>query len=207
MDWTVWHEKYDEPNSGLARRLVEVQRQVRAALDTAPGGSLRVLSLCAGQGRDLIGPLADHPRRHDVTALLVEIDERLAATARARAESAGLDRVTVLTGDAARTDNYADMVPADLVLLCGIFGNIADADIEATVDQCPALVRPGGTVIWTRNRRPADLVPMICEWFERRNFVPVSPPTVDGGVAAHRFTGASATLETGRTLFRFIRYE
>jgi hypothetical protein len=33
-----------------------------------------VISLCAGQGRDLLGVLADHPRREDVRARLVELD-------------------------------------------------------------------------------------------------------------------------------------
>ncbi len=207
MDWVAWHEKYDDPDSGLARRLVEVRDQVRIALDTAPPGPLRILSLCAGQGRDLIGPLAEHPRRPDVTARLVEIHEELAGSARARAADAGLDRVSVVTGDAGRTDNFADMVPADLVLLTGIFGNITEADIEGTVEHCQALVRPGGTVIWTRNRLEPDLAPTICSWFERRDFEPVSPPTANGGVAAHRFTGSTKPLPAGITLFRFIRYE
>ncbi|GHD35622.1 hypothetical protein GCM10010335_31060 [Streptomyces galbus] len=32
--------------------------------------------MCAGQGRDLIGVLAGHPRRDDVRARLVELDEK-----------------------------------------------------------------------------------------------------------------------------------
>lgn len=42
---------------------------------------------------------------------------------------------------------YADAVPADLVLLCGIFGNIPDADVQATVRAAPQLCAPGAEVV------------------------------------------------------------
>jgi hypothetical protein len=60
---------------------------------------------------------------------------------------------------------YVDLAPADLVLMCGIYGNIAPADIEATVAACAGLCARGGTVIWTRGRLNTpggDLVPRIC---------------------------------------------
>jgi hypothetical protein len=207
MDWVAWHEKYDDPDSGLAGRLVEVQARIRTALDTAPPGPLRVISLCAGQGRDLIGALADHPRGPDVTARLVEVDERLVGSARSRVADAGLSGVKVLLGDAGCVDNYADLAPADLLLLCGIFGNISEADIEGTIAHCPALVRPGGSVIWTRGRGEPDLVPTICEWFERSGFEELMPPTPHRGVGFHRFNGNSTALPAGTSLFQFIRYE
>lgn len=76
VDWRVWHENYDSPGSRLSRRLRSVQEQIRKVLDNSPPGRLRVVSLCAGQGRDLLEVLADHPRRGDVGARLVELDER-----------------------------------------------------------------------------------------------------------------------------------
>jgi hypothetical protein len=109
-DWFTWHRHYDQPDTALARRLAAVQDQIRTALDVAPPGPLHAVSLCAGQGRDLIGALAGHPRREDVTARLVELDPRDAAAA----EAAGLPRVEVVTGDAALTDHYAGVVPAYL---------------------------------------------------------------------------------------------
>jgi hypothetical protein len=81
-DWYAWHDDYDDPGTALARRLAAVQEQVRAALDEAEPGPLRAISLCAGQGRDLIGALAGHPRQHDVRARLVELDPRNADRAR-----------------------------------------------------------------------------------------------------------------------------
>ncbi|GGV88906.1 hypothetical protein GCM10015535_41290 [Streptomyces gelaticus] len=53
MDWQAWHDAFDVPESWLARRLRAVQDRIRDALDTAPSGPLRAISLCAGQGRDL----------------------------------------------------------------------------------------------------------------------------------------------------------
>ncbi|TCC30403.1 SAM-dependent methyltransferase [Kribbella sindirgiensis] len=202
MDWRAWHEKYDDPESELSRRLQAVQTQVRAALDRAPAGPVPVISLCAGQGRDLLDVLEDHPRRADVRARLVELDPELAAAARERAP----EQVEVVTGDASLTDHYVGLVPAEVVLLCGIFGNITSADIERTVAASPQLCRTGGTVIWTRHREDPDLVPTICGWFEDRGFewVWVSDKDAGFGVGVHRFTGVPEPLVTGRSLFSFV---
>ena len=87
-DWGAWHDAYDDPGSSLAQRLAVVQARIAAALDVAPPGPLRAVSMCAGQGRDLIPVLASHPRGRDVTARLVELDPALAATARRAAAEA-----------------------------------------------------------------------------------------------------------------------
>ena len=108
MDWHAWHDDYDEPGTPLARRLAAVQDQIRVALDAAPPGPLHAISLCAGQGRDLIGVLARHARGADVTARLVELHPRNAAAARDAAEAAGLPGVEVVTADAALTDWFAE---------------------------------------------------------------------------------------------------
>ncbi|MBS2537222.1 hypothetical protein KGQ20_31145 [Catenulispora sp. NF23] len=62
-DWKNWFAAYDDPESPLVKRLATVQQGIRRALDEAPSGVIKVLSLCAGEGRDLIPVLADHPRR------------------------------------------------------------------------------------------------------------------------------------------------
>lgn len=209
MDWRIWHDQYDRPDSWMAHRLEAVQTQIRAVLDSSPTGPLRVISLCAGQGRDLLEVLADHPRRKDVHARLVELDPRNTAFAEETARSAGLDHVDVVTADASLTDHYAGMTPADLVLVCGVFGNIADEDIERTIDSCAQLCRTGGTVIWTRHRAAPDRVPLICEWFEGRGFEPqwLSDPDAGFGVGVHRFTGEPQPLVTGTSMFTFVGYD
>jgi hypothetical protein len=205
MDWRSWHDDYDRPGSWLARRLRVVQQQIRIALDDSPPGPLRVISLCAGQGRDLLEVLADHPRRADVTARLVELDEQNATAARA----AGLSGVDVVTGDTSLTDHYAGMVPAHLVLVCGVFGNITDADIRRTVGFCTRLCATGGTVVWTRHHEAPDLVPAICGWFEDSGFERrwVSDPAEQFGVGVHRFTGRPAPLPRGERMFTFVGYD
>ena len=204
-DWYTWHHDYDEPGTALARRLAAVQDQIGTALDAAPPGPLHAISLCAGQGRDLIGALAGHPRRDDVSARLVELDPRNADAARAAAEAAGLPRVEVVTGDAALTDQYAGMVPAYLVLVCGVFGNMTDDDVRRTIGYCTQLCAHGGTVVWTRGRWEPDLVPQICDWFAGCDFelLWVSDPAQGWGAGAHRFAAAPASLERGARMFSF----
>jgi hypothetical protein len=212
-DWYEWHAAYDRPGSGLAQRLSWVQDRIRVALDEAPAGPLRVISLCAGQGRDLIGALASHPRRVDVTARLVELDPRNVTVARRLAAAAGLTQVEIITGDAARAGQYASLAPADLVVACGLFGNMTDGDVEATIGYCTALCAAGGTVVWTRGGRwekeEPDLVPQICAWFEDRGFERkwVSDPGYSQCVGAHVFTGTPAPLDPDAVMFTFTSYD
>ena len=168
-----------------------------------------MISVCAGQGRDLIDVVTNHPRRGDVHARLVELDARNAASACQAAATAGLDQVDVVVGDAAFTDHYQEMVPADLVMLCGVFGNIADEDIERTVAVCPQLCAAGATVVWTRHRGEPDRAPLICDWFEQRGFERqwLSEPNAGFGVGVHRFTGQPQPLQLGTRMFRFVGYD
>jgi hypothetical protein len=109
--------------------------------------------------------LPDHPRRDDVRAVLVESDGRIAGPAREAAAARDLAQVEVRVADASLVAGFADALPADVLLLCGIFGNVSDRDIERTVRAAPALCRTGATVIWTRHRRPPDLTPQVRAWF------------------------------------------
>jgi protein-L-isoaspartate O-methyltransferase len=82
-----------------------------------------------------------------VTSLLVELDTELAETARSKATELGLDDVVVRTADAGTTSAYEGHVPADVLLACGVFGNITDADLVLTVSVLPRLLVPGGVVV------------------------------------------------------------
>jgi hypothetical protein len=205
-DWVEWHRDYDDPGSLLSRRGEVVQGHLRAELDHAPAGDIRLISLCAGQGRDVIGALTGHPRRRDVHARLVELDEHNVAVARQAAQTADLPNVEVLLADAGLTDAYAGGVPAQIVLACGVFGNIAADDIQTTVAALPTLCAPGALVLWTRHRLPPDRTPAIRSWFHQAGFdeqaFDISP---DGfmAVAAHRLVGAPGPLVPGTRLFTF----
>ncbi len=169
-DWVRWHDAYEDPASALSTRLGLVQGHLSDALATAPAGPIRLVSLCAGQGRDVIGVLPGHPRRADVSALLVELDPVNARVASDGAAAAGLAGVTVREADAGVVTTYADALPADVLLLCGIFGNISDEDIRQTAIAAAAMCAAGGTVIWTRHRRPPDLTGQIRSWFTAAGF-------------------------------------
>ena len=194
---------YEDPSSITSQRLAVVRDWIRFSVEAIPPGPVRTVSICAGDGRDLVGALADHPRRTDVRGLLVEIDPALAERGRATLWP-GLD---YLVGDAAQTDNYVGAVPADLLLACGIFGNISDDDIAATVRAMPAFLAPGGYVIWTRHRGEPDLVPIIDDWFADAGFVRifVSEPEHQYGVGVHRLVAEPQPLPEGAHLFTFVR--
>jgi hypothetical protein len=205
-DWRKWHREYDESGSRLQRRLAVVQQCIGDALDGSPPGRIRVISMCAGDGRDLLGVLTDHPRATDVSARLVELDEQLAATAASNAPA----NVEVVCADASTTDAYAGAVPANVVLACGIFGNIPDADVEHTVRSSPSLSAPGAHVIWTRHRRAPDLTVDIRRWFaasgfEERAFV--GPEDTFYGIGMHRLVAEPSPFRPGVKLFTFVGFD
>jgi hypothetical protein len=203
-----WHDAYDEPGSALGRRLEAVRGMVADALDQAPRRRpVRLISVCAGQGRDVVGALAYHPRRRDVSARLVELDPRNAELARHRAGAAGLDRVEVVTADAGRSDAYIGAAPADVVLVCGVFGNVVDDEIPCIIEQLPRLCAEGATVVWTRNREPVDDVTRVRKWFAAAGFGEVdlvAPDDVAFVVGAHRLLGVPSRLVPGVRLFSFL---
>jgi hypothetical protein len=206
-DYMQWHRAYDDPDSGLAWRLRTVQGHIRRALDERPG-PFRVLSACAGAGRDLLGVLAEREDAARVAATLVELHPGLAASAREAA--AGLTaRVEVRERDAGHSDAYGGAVPADLVLLVGIFGNISDADLRRTIDAAPQLCAPGGLLLWSRGRHDGDRNAMIRARFAAAGFAEVDYATRDAGsrpaLGAVRYTGPATPLATGERLFTFVR--
>jgi ubiquinone/menaquinone biosynthesis C-methylase UbiE len=167
--WVRWHARYEDPGSDLGERLEVVQQRLLEAIDRKPG-PLRLISVCAGQGRDVVGVLAGHPRSSEVEALLVELDDHNVGVARESVAGAGLDGVDVVRADASVMGVYRDAVPADVLLLCGIFGNVSDEDIRTTVANAPRLCAPGAVVIWTRRRDPPDVTPAIRRWFAQAGF-------------------------------------
>ncbi|MCU1367902.1 MAG: SAM-dependent methyltransferase, partial [Ilumatobacteraceae bacterium] len=70
-DWQEWHRGYDDPQNPLSNRLDHVVASIRRCFDNAASGPIRVLSLCAGDARDLCRAVADHPRRADVVGCVV----------------------------------------------------------------------------------------------------------------------------------------
>jgi hypothetical protein len=213
-DYLAWHDDYDNPSSGLPWRLSKVRAYLRSEFDERPG-PLRVLSMCAGDGRDVLGVLGETVERAGgsrVDVTLVELHPQLAATARQRGEALG-DRIghfDVRAVDAGNTDAYAGAVPADVFVMVGVFGNITDADIERTVDAIPMLCADGALVLWSRglvNHPDNDAIRARLAATGCTEIDYAQLPSDDGGatsVGAVRFTGTPQPLPAGQHLFTFV---
>lgn len=211
-DWVAWHVDYGDPSSSLSARLRRVQWHVSQAIDRVPAGPVRLVSLCAGEGRDVLGVLPGHPRRDDVSAVLIESDPDNAEVARRSAARAGLRHVDVRQADASRAAAFADALPADVLLLCGIFGNISHSDIKRTVEAAPALCADGATVIWTRHRGLPDLTPQLRAWFAGQGFEEVAFDAIEAvgphsplSVGVNRLHKARPGILPASPLFTFTR--
>jgi hypothetical protein len=205
-NWVAWHDAYADERSALSRRLRIVRRLIRGALPLRPDTTFRVVSLCAGRGDDLVDVLRRYEFASHVRGRLVELDPDNAQALRHAVEAAGLG-LEVVEGDAGDLAAYAGAVPADLVLLCGVLGNVSDEDAHNIVRSMPQFCATGATVIWTRSRRPPDLTPRIRAWFADAGFSElafVAPDDAMFSVGASRFLGTPQPLRRGQ-LFHFTR--
>lgn len=207
-DWEAWHADYGDPSSLLAERLRVVQRHIADWLDESAPTPVRVLSSCAGDGRDLLEVLGARSDANRVRATLLEADKRNATRAADHISRLGLADIEVRCTDAGTSSAYLGTVPADLLLLCGIFGNITDEDVHRTIAATPQLCNQNAVVIWTRHRQPPDLTPRIRQWFREHGFQEEhfnAPDHAFYSVGVHRFVGEPSPLEPERHLFTFIR--
>ncbi len=206
-DYEEWHRQYDDPDSDLSWRLRTVQGYLGRVLDRYPG-PIRVLSCCSGDGRDLLEVLAHRADAERVSAVLVELHPAIADRAR-RAAAGSAARIEVRTADAGVTDTYLGAVPADVVLLVGVLGNISDADLARTIATAPALCRPAATLLWTRARAGEDLNDTVRARFAAAGFTELDYATLDTGswpaVGVVRYDGPPMSLATGERLFTFLR--
>jgi hypothetical protein len=124
------------------------------------------------------------------------------------AMGARLDNITVLTADASTTDAYVGAVPADVIVACGIFGNITHEDIARTIAHLPMLAARRASVIWTRHRHSRDATPYIRETFAANGFDEHAfELTPAFGVGLHRLAADPVPLETGVRMFDFLGYD
>lgn len=207
-DYVEWHKSYDDPGSDLSWRLGRVQSYLLEALEHH-AGEIQVLSLCSGDGRDLLEVLAGRSDAERVRATLVELHPEIAERARSRVAVAGLGGVEVRTADAGLTDNLVGAVPADIVLMVGILGNISDADLERTIRASPKLCATGATLIWSRGRGRGDRNDLVRAWFGESGFVELHYDHREGGglpaLGMVRLEGPTEPLAAAQRLFTFNR--
>lgn len=212
-DWVQWHREYDDATSDLSRRRRSVQTALRRWFAETGPGPRQIVSACSGDGRDLLEVLVDQPDPARFRVRLLELDDDLAARAEEFARAASLDGVEVLRADAGLTDSYDGATPADLVMWCGVFGNLTDTDTRATIAATPQLCAPSATVVWTRGRfadRDGDLEPTdrLRGWFADAGFDEVSldaPADTVYRVGVHRLSGPPGGLTHDARLFTFVR--
>ena len=207
-DYDDWHRHYDDPDSSLTWRLRRVQEHLREALDRIPG-PCRILSACAGDGRDVIEVLRDRPDADRVSAVLVELHPAVAQRAHDSATAAGLTGVEVRRTDAGWSDAYAGAVPAQVVLLVGIFGNISDDDLWRLLAFAPQLCAPGATLLWSRGLDGSDRNEQVRARLADAGFTELDYATSGGDDAAAlgvmRYDGPPVELQPGQSLFTFQR--
>lgn len=205
-DWMRWHDDYDDPDSNLSQRLRIVQTRIREWLGAPVDRDRHVLSMCAGQGRDIL-PVAAESGTTRVHLTLVEYDPANVQRARDSARGLGVD-LDVRCADAGASRTYANLPRADLLLACGIFGNIGDGDIHRTVEALPQLCNEAATVVWTRSRRAPDLTGDIRAWFTQAGFAERSFDAPDDAlfsVGSCQLLAGPQPLDDDRRWFTFLR--
>lgn len=198
MDWTQWHTSYENPDSHLAQRLTVVRQRIAQVFDQLPKGPIRVASMCAGDGRDLLSVLQNHPRAKDVSGRLVELNPQMADRAREAAPSS----IEVLCADAGNSNAYEGVAPVNLLLCCGVFGNITEADIQNTIENWSMLCAPKARVIWTRGSFEPDIRNQIREWVKMADFEELS----FDGVETRYGVGVAEMVRTGKSYQRGVRF-
>jgi hypothetical protein len=150
MDWHKWHNGYDE-NPALKRRLALVRKHLSKCLDRSAPGEVRIISVCAGDGRDVLTTLAVHSRLADARARLVELDPKLVTDGEKACSALELSRhVEFVNGDATDPGSYRPVAPASIVVMCGMLGLVDHPEMPNVVRAMQALCAPGGHVVWTR---------------------------------------------------------
>jgi Putative methyltransferase len=208
--WSNWPEEAYHLER-YQKRLAAVQSHLAGCLDVAAArGSVKLLSMCAGDGRDVIGVLRSHELRQNVSACLVELNGKSVALGIGRAREAGLEKsVSFVHGDATTFATYQHIAPADIVLVCGVWGHVRAGDRGQLVSSLASLCRAGGAVVWSRGvsqgmRRLHAIQSLFAEslWETERLSV-----TSDKrwAVVTARFLGPPSSLPVNGQVFRFRR--
>jgi ubiquinone/menaquinone biosynthesis C-methylase UbiE len=208
-DWLSWHKHYDAAESPLNQRLALVQQAIRECLPDGLAAPYTILDICAGDGRDLIEVLGIYEHKEFLRGRLIELDPRLVSEAQERATAAQLpSSVKIIQGDASQTHAYRSDIPADLILICGVFGNISDDDVAVTIQNLSKFCKQGTRVIWTRNRRTPDRTGVTRSLLIENGFDEIEFTSTDDdsyGVGVTAFTSAPPDIGDNVIMFRFVK--
>lgn len=211
MNWIAWHLDY-ACNDERAARLEIVRKFIDHGVGaTAPGGVVLV-SVCAGDSRDVLGVLPNHRRRDDVHAWLLEREETLTREAARRVVELDLDKtVCACAVDATCFAAYAGIPPANVCVLSGVFGNLLPEESFRLIRNLKHVCAPGASVIWTRNlvgHDGARHAEQLRACFEENRFaeeVYLKTPREGYGVGLTRFEGETVAPDREGRFFVFGR--
>lgn len=216
MDWHKWHRTYDE-NPAFRKRLVLVRNHLSRCLDRSAPGEVRIISVCAGDGRDVLRTLAGHKRLADARARLVELDPNLVADGENACKALGLSsHVEFVNGDATDLGSYRAVAPANVVAMCGMLGLVDLPELPKVVRAMQALCAHKGHVVWTRRldwrngvRQTKVLQKLMAQAGFRRATLSVTSfgallfktPRPSFAVGTHRYDGEPVALPESGPLF------
>ena len=207
-EWNDWHDAYQDTTSELAGRMMAVRQHVAAIVADAPAGPVTVLSICGGQGRELIGALEDHPRKTDVRGRLVELDGDNTAFAARWSAEVGLTGLEIVTGDASLSAAYEGLAPIDLVVISGVFGHLSNDDRLHLIDFTRQLCHAGTGVVWTSHQSHDGPAEWLRRAFREREFEELEHAVVPGDdfqltVTRSVYTGTQQPFDPHEKIFTF----
>lgn len=156
-----WHDNYEDKKSSPYKRTLMVKKLIVDYLINK--NNITILSICAGQGRDILTSLNE-----DTSAYLIDVDKECVDYAQSYVNKNDLNNVFVIEADASLISTYIDNnVPkADLILICGVFGHLSLEDINLTAQSLKQLIKPDGSVIWSRNKFDKDITEEVRDSFK-----------------------------------------
>jgi hypothetical protein len=205
--WSGWPEKAYQ-REGYQQRLQAVQEHLSECLDEAPPGPVRILSMCAGDGRDVIGAVRAHRRRKDVSAWLVELNSQSVELGKGYSVNAGLERsLKFINADATVYSTYKQIAQADIVLVCGVWGHVPAGEKSMLVRAISTLCKPGGAVIWTRGTskgigRVREIEALFAgTWWDKSRVT--YTPDAAWAIATYRYHGPAHEMPADGQIFHF----
>jgi SAM-dependent methyltransferase len=140
---------YTDPRSHFSRRLVAARRAFTRALDASGAGPIVVIDICAGTGYVVLPVIAARPRRPDVVAYLLELDQDSLAIARACVQATGLQDIHVIDADAGLASSYVGVARAHMVVMSGVLRHLRPSDRTRVAAFLPEICAPDALLLWT----------------------------------------------------------
>ena len=168
----------------------------------------RVVSMCAGEGRDLLGVLEDHPapRRRTRPTRRARPGAR---GDRSRPRTRGDRGVVRRRGHEPRRTRARCQPISSSCAACSATSPTPTSRTRST--SLPTLCAPGAVVIWTRHRRPPDATPAIrARSSPRTGSTELAFHTPEGTmfcVGMNRLTAPPAPFRPDARLFDFVGYK